>query len=213
MTDTGQTGALSRERIARAALALADREGLERVTMRRLARELGVGTMTLYGYFRDKEELVDAAVELASAEHPASLGRGSWREQLRELMNGVRRALEAHPSGLRARLDRPLLTPQALRVTEAALEVLIGAGFTREEAARAYRTLFIYTFGFVAFSSPGDPEGVRRQTRAAIAGLPAEEYPELTRSIDEAAEAMAGDAQFEYGLERLLDGLEASLRA
>jgi len=204
---------LSRELIARTALALADREGFERVTMRRLARELGVGTMTLYGYFRDKEELVDAAIDAASREQSVALSAESWRERVGSLMRGLRSVLEAHPSGMRARLGRPLLGPEALRVTEAAMQVLLGAGFSREEAARAYRALFVYTFGFAAFSSPDDPEETRRRTRAALAGLPSSEYPELTRSIDEAAEAMAGDAQFEYGLERILDGLEVALAA
>ena len=204
---------LSRELIARVALALADREGFERLSMRRLARELGIGTMTLYGYFRDKEDLVDAAVDAASREQPVALSGGTWREQLDSLMRGVRSVLGAHPSGLRARLRQPLLSREALRVTEAAMQILLGAGFSRDEAARAYRVLFVYTFGFAAFSSPDDPEETRRQTRAAYAALPSNEYPELSRSIDEAAEAMAGDAQFEYGLERILDGLEVALAA
>ncbi len=213
MSEVGPTGRdrLSRDRIAGAALALADREGFDGLTMRRLAAELGVGTMTLYGYFRDKDELIDAAIDVASEEHRVAVGGGTWKDQLGELMRGVRRALDAHPSGMGLRLTRPMLSSGALRTTEAGLQVLAEAGFGREQAARAYRTLFVYTFGFASFSTPAKPEEVKRQTRAALTALPPEEYPALSAAVEEAAEAMAGDAQFEFGLSLLIDGLESQL--
>ncbi len=203
---------LSAERIARVALDLADREGLEAVSMRRLAAELGVGTMTLYGYFRTKEELLDAVVDAAVAEAmPVGVGTGTWKEELGRLMRGIHEELARHPSGVRIRLVRPMLSPQALRITEAALAVLEGAGFGRAEATRAYRALFTYTFGFTSFNSPERPEEARRQTRAALTALSPDDYPTLTAAASEAADTVAGEAQFEFGLERLLDGLESLL--
>lgn len=207
----GVQESLSRERIARAALALADREGFDRLTMRRLAAELGVGTMTLYGYFKDKDELIDAAIDVASEEGRVAVGEGSWKDQLAELMRGIRRALDAHPSGMRLRLTRPMLSSGALRTTEAGMQILAGAGFRRDQAARAYRTLFVYTFGFASFSTPAEPEALKRQTRAALTALSPEEFPMLSAAVEEAAEAMAGDAQFEFGLSLLIDGLESQL--
>lgn len=214
--DAGSRGAarqvLSRERIAHAALELADREGLESLSMRRLAAELGVGTMTLYGYFRSKDELIDAAVDAATDEAPIAIGGGTWKEQLRRLMRGVHEHLGRHPSGVRIRLVRPMLSPRALQITEAGLTILEGAGFDRANAARAYRALFTYTFGFASFNSPENPEEAKRRTKAALTALPPDEYPTLSEAASEAADTVAGDAQFGFGLDRLLDGLDEQLR-
>jgi AcrR family transcriptional regulator len=209
----GKRGTLSRERIARTVLELADREGVDAVSMRRLARELGVGTMTLYGYFRSREELMDAAVDLATeALHP-DVGKRPWKEELRGLFQIMKEGLAGHPSGVQSRLARPMLSPGALRLTEAGMAILTGAGFSRRDAAHAYRALFLYTFGFAAFSTPTDPEDVKRHTRATLAALPQDEYPVLSAASAEAAATMAGDEQFEFGLECLLEGLERRLEA
>jgi AcrR family transcriptional regulator len=202
---------LSRDEIARAALELVDAHGVDALSMRRLATELGVGTMTLYGYFRSKEELTAAIVDAATAETPVVVAEGPWREQLRELMLGVRRTLARHPSGVQLRLRRPILTRGALRVTEAGMQILERAGFDRADAARAYRSLFLYTFGYASFGSPLDPEETKRRTKAALRALPEEEYPALSAAAAEAADTMAGDEPFEWGLDRFLDGLEALL--
>ena len=225
MEDVERTGAvesrrpdrrrgLSRERIAAAALELVDREGIDALTMRRLGRELGVGAMTLYGYFADKEELVAAVLDRASADGPAIPVEGPWRERLRALMFGIRETLVRHPSGVELRLRRPILSRGALRVTETGLQILDEAGFPPAEAARAYRTLFVYVFGFASFNPRGSGEEVKRETLAVLRALDPEAYPRLSGAAVEAVETMAGeDEQFAYGLDRLLDGLEASLGA
>ena len=205
----GQQRALSRTRVAAAALAFADREGLEALSMRRLAAELGVGTMTIYGYFKDKEELLEGIVEVAAAEVGELEVSGPWQEALRGLMRAIRQTLARHPSALAFRLKGPLLNASALRVTEAGMQVLERAGFDKATAAHAYRALFLYTFGFASFNSPPDPIRLKRQARSALLALPPDEYPALTSAAKEAAETMAGDEQFEFGLDRLLEGLEA----
>ena len=116
-----------------------------------------------------------------------------------------------HPAIVELRLRRPLLSPGALDLTEAGMKILREAGFSRELAARVYRVLFVYTFGFAAFG-PGDGgESDRETTRAALAELPADRYPVLVDAAAEAAEVMGDEAVFEFGLDRLLDGLEALL--
>lgn len=180
--------------------------------MRRLASELGVGTMSLYRHFRNKQELLDAVVDAAAAEVPAAPGAsGPWKEELGDLMREVRAALARHPIGIWLRLDAPLLSPGALRVTETGMQILEGAGFDRAVAARAYRALFLYTFGFAAFNSPRAPDEVMRQARGALSALPPDRYPALSSAATEAAATMAGDDQFEFGLGRILAGLEATL--
>ena len=209
-----RSASLSREAIARAALDLTDREGVEALSMRTLADRLEVGTMTLYGYFASKDELLEAMVATATEDAPAiAVGAGTWKEQLAGLMRGVRATLAEHPTGVALRLQRPLLTPAALRVTEAAMRIMDEAGFTPAQAARAYRTMFVYTFGFASFNPSAADGEAKRRARTALAALPEAEYPSLAAASDELVDAMGGDEQFEFGLALLLDGLEAELRS
>jgi AcrR family transcriptional regulator len=205
------TPRLTRERVAAAALELVDRDGLDRLSMRRLADALGVGTMTLYGYFRSKEELLDAVVDAAVSEPPVEVPAGPWREQLRALLTGARRSVLSHPALVEIRVRQPVLRPEALRFAETGLRILREAGFDRREAALGFRLLFTYSFGFAAFSPTDAVAEDRAAAAAAIRALPPEDYPELSATSAEAARAMGGDEAFEYGLERILDGLERRL--
>lgn len=199
---------LSRERIVQAALDLLDREGLEALSMRRIAAEIGVTAMTLYVYFRNKDELLDAVVDAGAQEIVLPSEEGPWKVQIRELLHAVRRALERHPGALRDRLARPFLGPGAMRLPETALRILGSAGFEKKDAVRAYRVLFSYTLGFASFSSDASAQEARRRARAALAALPEDEYPAMISASAEIIDAMAGEATFDFGLDRLLDGLE-----
>jgi AcrR family transcriptional regulator len=207
---TTRTG-LTREHVAQAALALADADGLEALSMRALADRLGVGTMTLYGYVRNKDELLDAVVDAAMAEGADPPLEGDWKERLRGVVVYARRNLLRHPSLVELRVRRPVLRPEALRFSETSLQILRDAGFDVREGTAAFRLLFTYTFGFAALSPAESTEEDRRAALAALVALPAEEYPSLTEARDEASRAMGGEEVFEYGLDRILDGLEARL--
>jgi AcrR family transcriptional regulator len=203
---------LTPEQVASAALELLDRDGLEALSMRRLADELGVGTMTLYGYFRSKDELLDAVVDAAVAEREPFSFEGTWQEQIRRLMQGSRRNLGRHPGLVKVRADRPVLQPEALRFAETGMTILRRAGFDRADAARAFRLLFTFVFGYVSFSPDETADEARRESRAAVAALPPDEYPTLDETSEELAGAMAGQETFDFGLDRIIDGLEAHLR-
>ncbi len=99
--------------------------------MRRLADELRVGTMTLYGYFRNKQDLLDAVVNAAVKETPLRSFEGHWREQARELMQVAWSNLSRHPSLVQIRVRQPVLRPEALRFAEAGLGILQGAALWR----------------------------------------------------------------------------------
>jgi AcrR family transcriptional regulator len=202
---------LTRQEIAGAALDLVDEHGLEALTMRRLAESIGVGTMTLYGYVRDKDELLDAIVDAATSRDPVRPVEGPWEERLRALARQAYAGLVRHPALVELRLRRPILTPRAFRVTELAFEALLEAGFPHSEAARAFRVLFLYVFGSAAFNQPELSAPVRAATRGAIASLPEDEFPLLSRSADEVAVTTGGAEQFEYGLELVIAGIEARL--
>ncbi len=204
-----ERGSLTREQIAAAALELLDRDGLDALSMRRLADALGAGTMTLYGYFRNKSELLDGVMDHAAAELGAVEVTGSWRERASAIACSMRAGLERHPSLVQLRLRRPLVRPSQFAYTEAAMRALVDAGLDRPSAARAFRALFTYTFGFVAFSPASAEDDQGREIRAALSALPAGEYPLLSSMVDEAMSAVSGDAQFEFGLGLVLDGIEA----
>src|SRR3954447_25420440 len=180
---------LSRERIVDAARGLIGREGLSALSMRRLAQELDVWPMAVYHWFRDKDELLDAvaantagSVELPSAGEP-------WRERLRSLLHGAHAAMARDPAGI----ARAFLTPEALRLSEAGLAILLDAGLAKREAASAWRALWSYTYGFATFRLADGPDDARRRTRVAIAGLDDDEFPTLLEAAGETAAAMADD--------------------
>jgi AcrR family transcriptional regulator len=180
--------------------------------MRRLADELGVGTMTIYGYFRSRDELLDAVVD-SGGEAIANLGselesEESWKAGLRELMIGIRRSLIEHPAIVELRYRRPLLSPGALAVTEAGIRILRDAGFSDPDAGRVYRILFVYTFGFSAFGPRPGSEADRDRSVEALRALPADRYPTLVAAARELSESMADQTLYEAGLDALLDGLE-----
>jgi len=186
---------------------------LDEVTMRELAEQLGVGTMTLYGYFRSKQELIDAALDRASDEVTIPPPTGSWKEQLRALVTEAYRVLRKYPTAVQIRARRPLLGVGVLRTGDAALGIMHEAGFDKREATRAWRSLFTYTFGFVAFTPESVSEDVEREWRARLASLDAEELPWLADAVPEATDAMSGSEQFYNGLDLILDGLERRLGA
>ena len=202
---------LTRDRIAAAALELLDRDGLDAFSMRRLADELGVGTMSIYTYFRGKEELLDAVMDSAGTDIAVAAFEGDWRERLIRGAQAVRENLERHPALIEIRLRRPLLRPRQFTVTELAVKSLVDAGLPHSEAARAFRVIFTHIFGFVAFSPTAKADDARREMRVALASLPPDEYPTIASMVDDAVDAATGDEQFAYGLDLILDGIEARL--
>ena len=200
---------LSVEQVARTALAVLDAEGLGALNMRRLAADLGIGTMTLYGYFRSKEELLAGVVDVAFAEwEPPAPGR-DWRETAQALALSTWDLLRRHPVLVQLRGETPIFREQAFRITEPAVAALRAGGLPPAEAARAFRTLFVYVFGSAMFSPREASAEERRALRMAYAGLDPGEFPTLTSMPEEAADALGGDEQFRFGLEVVLDGIAA----
>lgn len=210
----GRKPGFTREQIAQVALELVDREGLEGLSMQRLAKRLDMGTMTLYGYFRDKDELlqavVDAAVRTSAGRQPLL---GSWREQMSAHVHNAYRAVSRHPALVAIRFRQPILRPDALRFGEEIMRILLEAGFAADEAAGGFRLIFTYTFGFAGLSPERAVTQSRRQAAAAAVGLDPERFPNLTATAEHWTKAIAGAEQFAWGLERILDGLEVRLEA
>ncbi|MQY07724.1 TetR/AcrR family transcriptional regulator [Actinomadura macrotermitis] len=201
---------LSRERIVAAALALVDAEGLDAVSTRRLAAELGVAGPSLYNHLATKDELLDAVVDAVLGEVDLSMFTGGpdWRGALESWARSYRAALAAHPRVVPALSQGMGRRPNALRLADAVFGGLVAAGWPRREATRV-GALMRY---FITGSSLGSFAGGFPDDAAVYQG----DYPNLgeahllaarQREIDESA--------FEAGLTALLDGLElrlASLR-
>jgi AcrR family transcriptional regulator len=196
-----QPSGLSRERILEVALEVAEQEGIDALSMRRLAQELDVWPMSVYRYFQDKDALLDAMAADRMEQLPELPAGAPWREQLHALLEEASRRLAASP-GLAARLPRAFLSEGALALPEAGIAVLLEAGFEPDEAASAWRALWSYTFGFATFGADSP-----RAVKAAIAGLPEEGYTALAVAGDPLAGALASDDEFASGLDPLLDGL------
>jgi AcrR family transcriptional regulator len=204
---------LSHEQVLRAAWAMLDEAGLESFSIRRLAQRLGVAPMTVYGYFRDRDALLDAVLDYGADGLIVAAAEGDWRTRMSGLMSQLHRQLVAHPFVVELRLRRPILNPGSMRFTEAGLTVLGEAGFAPEQGARAFRALFIYTFGSAAFGMPPDAAHAQRETRSRLAALDETEFPAVARSVPALIDTIAGEEQFHRGLGWLLDALAAEAGA
>jgi AcrR family transcriptional regulator len=205
----GPAPRFTREELARRALAIMDAHGTEALTMRRLADELGMGTMALYRYFPSKSDLMDAATDAAVPEiELPEPGAAPWKEQLAELARALFRAGVRHPSVARERFERPLQSAGAMRVTDRAIALLLEAGLSKEQAVAAFKALLVHTLGSAVSAASESRAEVREEAAARHAAVPAEEVPAMASVADELTAALGGDQAFELGLAALLDGIE-----
>ncbi|WP_327680858.1 TetR/AcrR family transcriptional regulator [Kitasatospora sp. NBC_00458] len=212
--------ALTPQRIAEAAVALADAEGLEAVTMRRLATALGVAPMAAYRYVSGKDELLELMVDSVHAELPLDRTGTDWRATMRALALALRAMNLAHPWTVRA--GTLALTPNQLAVPEHAFAALAGHGLDADTTMAVFRTVTDYVRGSVATEvglqtwqrEQGWPDG--DATRAALAPrmtwlMSTGRYPAYGRYLTEATRKDDPDWQFETGLDCVLDGIAARL--
>jgi TetR/AcrR family tetracycline transcriptional repressor len=212
----GQRAGLSREAVLGAARRIADDEGVDRLTMRRLATALGVVPNAVYTYYPDKEALLDALLDdLLAGVEIGDPDDGDWRDSLVRLMDGSRRLLLAHPRLVPVFLARPGLGPNAARLGELTFRLLRRGGVEGDRAVEAFRVLLTYSLGFAAFQAPRlrADDGARAETaEAAFAGLPREQFPEM-RGLASQLAGPTTDRHFHTGLRWLLDGISAAPRA
>lgn len=203
----------SRDELARRALAVLDAHGPDGLTMRALAAELGMGTMALYRYFPSKRELMDAAVEIAAPQiELPDPGAGDWKQQLARLARELFDAGLRHPSLARERFGRPLTSPAAMRVTDAAIALLLRAGLSNTDAVAAFKALLLFTLGAAAAAASESRTEVREHATLRHAALPAQELPAMASVADQLTAALGGEEAFELGLAALLDGIELRTR-
>ncbi|NUR86571.1 MAG: TetR/AcrR family transcriptional regulator [Nonomuraea sp.] len=209
---------LSRTVVLEAAIQVADRGGAEAITMRRVAQELGVEAMSLYHHVPNKDAILDGVVDAVFAliELPDP-GSGGWRAQTRARAISARAVLSRHSWALGLMDSRRDPGPATLRHHDAVLGVLRRGGFSLPMAAHAVSLIDSYVSGFVLEESSlpiRTPAEVEEVAGGILEGLDAESLPYLTEMITDHALRPGYDhaAEFEYGLDLILDGLESRIR-
>jgi AcrR family transcriptional regulator len=212
---------LTRDRITAAALRIMDEEGLDAVSMRRVAREVGVEAMSLYHYVRDKDDLLDGMCAQVMREFRFPDEDRSWIEVARDGAREWRRVLKDHPNvmALWADRDGPIMDLDALMPMEFALRVIRRSGVSDLEAVRVFNVLGGYIMGVVlmeqgALLSAGTDRGDRQVEphgkfgHDAASFISADNLPCLAASLPHLADCDP-DEQFEFGLDLLLAGIQA----
>jgi TetR/AcrR family tetracycline transcriptional repressor len=200
---------LDRQKIVRVALGLIDREGLEALSMRRVARELRVEAMSLYYYVASKEELIDACIEQVSASLDLSgmQAPGTWRDRVKAGFTAYRALAHAHPHLFALVGRRPVQRLEVLRPMEVALSVFADAGFTPAQSMRGFRIVNSFVYGYALSELTG--LAVLAASSDPLAGQLAD-FPNLARALPHARDVEA-DTEFEDGLDTILDGISTWL--
>ena len=215
---------LSKERVLHAAVALAARDGIEALTMRKLADELGAGAMSLYHYVPNKEQLLDEMVDIVFSEIELPTTDVDWKTAMRRRAYSTREVLSRHRWALGLMESRSRPGPASLRLHDAVLGCLRAAGFSIETTIQAYSVQDAYIYGFAlqekgfAFESAEEAAAVAQEQVREFAELAAErQFAALAEEFPYLAEVVAGHvakvgydigAAFEYGLDLILDALE-----
>jgi AcrR family transcriptional regulator len=206
---------LSKERVLRAAAELADREGLESLTMRKLAEQLGAGAMSLYHHVPNKDALLDGMVDIVFGEIEVPTTDGDWKTALRKRAISTRDALRRHRWAIGLMESRTQPGPANLRLHNAVLACLREAGFSIADAVHAYSVQDAYIYGF-ALQEKSLPFETSEEA-AQIGEMMVRQFQHLADQLPYSFEVVGGyvakggydpTAEFEFGLNLILDGLE-----
>lgn len=205
-------------RTLQVALALADEEGIEAVTMRRLARELGVEAASLYHHVQGKNQILDGLVDLVAAEIEPPASSTDWRTAISRRAHNTRAGLRRHPWAVSLMASRTSPGPATLRLLEAGIRCFREGGFSVVLAAHAISAVDSYVHGFVLqeVNLPfRDESELTAMAGAIMETFPASEFPYLFEMTVEHVlqQGYAYSTEFDSGLKVVLDGVAALLDA
>ena len=204
---------LSRAKVLQGALRLADEEGLETLTMRRLGQALGVEAMTLYYHVGSKEEMLDALIDMVTDEFSYAPPGTPWKDAIRTIALSAYDALSRHrwAANLSLSLRRP--SPGRLRYMDSILGILRDAGFSDDVVDRGYHAIEGHIMGFtlweVGINLPRH-EDLGRMAASFLRELDNEAYPHVADHVGHHLRQAGPDevGAFAFGLELILDGLD-----
>jgi AcrR family transcriptional regulator len=205
---------LSRERVLLAALRLADAEGLEALSMRNLAQELGVKAMSLYNHVKNKDDLIDGIVDIVVGEIEVPDFKLDWKTAMRRRAISAHEVLLRHPWATMPIVSRINIGPAMLRYVDATLGCLHEAGFSLEMADHIWNAMDSHIYGFTLqeLNFPVEVENYSEAAQEGLPLIPAEQYPYMNDLTHEVIERRYdGLHDFEFGLDLILNGLEALL--
>jgi AcrR family transcriptional regulator len=213
----GNTGAerrtqLTRERVVAAGIELADRDGIESISMRKLAQELGVEAMSLYTHVRNKDDLLDGMVDAVIGEIPTIADGADWKTSLRRMALAARGVVLTHPWAPRPIESRTTPGPATMRYIDTVLGVLREGGFTIAQAHHALHILGSRLLGFTQdlFDDSGDLDPETAASLASELGAVLPHVAEMALAVTHggALGRCDDDDEFEFALDFILDGLD-----
>ncbi|MDA3950102.1 MAG: TetR/AcrR family transcriptional regulator C-terminal domain-containing protein [Spirochaeta sp.] len=207
----GERARLSRDRVLETALRIADRDGLETLSMRNLAAELGVKAMSLYNHVANKDAIIDGIVDRVVTEIELPPRSTDWKEAMRRRAHSAHRVLLRHRWATGAIVSRVNAGPGMLRYVDATVGCLHDAGFSYEMADHIWNAMDSYIYGFTLqeLNFPFRPDEHASAAREFLPQIAPGEYPDfvaLARLVAE--EKHTGVHDFAFGLNLILDGLE-----
>ncbi|GAB3049481.1 TetR/AcrR family transcriptional regulator C-terminal domain-containing protein [Stenotrophomonas tumulicola] len=200
-----------REHIVEAAFRILDEAGLEGVTLRKVACSLGIRAPSLYWHFKSKQALIDAMADAMIADVARVIPGGQpWRQTLLQIAREFRVAFKVHRDGARVYAGTFLATENVLRVGEASIAALVGAGAPARFAATAAMDLVYYAMGFVIEEQSWPGDGSMEALGEAFMALAEQRFPHCWEAREVWGE-VDFDTRFEQGLGLMLDGIEQRL--
>jgi AcrR family transcriptional regulator len=202
---------LTREQVLRRALRIADKQGIAALSMRNLAKALGVEAMSLYHHVKNKDDILDGLLEVVVSEIEVPAIGGDWREAMRRRASSAHKVLMAHPWATMLLMSRISMGPAMLRYVDATLGCLRESGFSFPVADYAWNAIDSYIYGYTLhqLNFPVEPTEYATAAAALTPQVDAQAYP---YAVGLSAEVIAGRHDgvhsLEFGLELLLDGLE-----
>jgi len=204
---------LSRERVLHAAIALADEEGIDSLSMRKLGQKLGVEAMSLYNHVANKDDIEDGIVEIVLGEIEVPSGEGDWKAALRQTAISAHEAFVRHRWACGLMMRGTTVSPVRMQWMESVLQTLREAGFSADMTHHAYHALDSHITGFTLWQV-----SMPFETKAELVDLatdflqqiPTDEHPYVIEHAEQhiAPASPDGKTEFEFGLDLILDGLE-----
>jgi AcrR family transcriptional regulator len=190
---------------------LADEGGIESLSMRKLAQDLGVKAMSLYNHVANKDDLLDGIVDIVVSEIEVPNFGVDWKTAMRRRAMSAHEVLLRHPWSTMPLVSRVNVGPAMLRYVDATLGCLREAGFSLEMADRAWNAIDSHIYGFTLqeLNFPFETEEYSEAAKNGLSLIPADKYPYLNRLTHDVIEGRYdGIHDFEFGLELILNGLD-----
>jgi AcrR family transcriptional regulator len=200
---------LNKERVLRAAIVLADKNGIESLSMRKLAQKLGFEVMSLYNHVSNKDEILDGIVDLVAGEIEPPSRDVDWKSAMRQSADSAHKTLLRHPWAARLWWSS---TPGTARLTylESLLQRLREAGFSKELTYHAYHALTMHIVGFTIqqLSIQFEKEDLAELAAKFLSETATDEFPNFVEHVMQHTKGTVHENEFEFVLNLLLDGLD-----